>query len=154
MIIAKWLDEAKTLGSLTDVETGHVIILEPHVPGWDEFLKLGGAIETYAAPPPPSADEARAATPPVSRQQLFTALAEAGVITWAEAVAACNRGEVPAIVEGTLIALPVADQARARMKLGAFAMAHRLDPLVLLLGQAAGLSPEAIDQLFETARYL
>jgi hypothetical protein len=49
MTRAIWVNAEKTIGNVIDEKAGAVTVIEPGLPGWDEFAARGD-IEPYAAP--------------------------------------------------------------------------------------------------------
>lgn len=123
----------------------------PEKPSPEHVLANG---EWILPPVPDPVEAARAVMRPIPRAQLFKALYRAGLITGAEAVAATRLGEIPAFVDVLISQLPIDDQVAARCDFGGFAQAHRTNPLVDLMGQAAGMTPQQIDAFFVTAATL
>ena len=74
---------------------------------------------------------------------MFIGLLKAGLITEAEAMA--SGSATPAMVAKAILTLPVAEQAPARITFAQFTQASRLDPMVALLGAAAGMDAAAMD---------
>ena len=103
---------------------------------------VGLNLAPYVAPQP-DPNAGRAAMPPLSRRQVFIGLLKAGLITEAEAMA--SGSATPAMVAKAILTLPVAEQAPARITFAQFTQASRLDPMVALLGAAAGMDAAAMD---------
>lgn len=98
------------------------------VPGlliWDALLEAGIAIEPLPV-----------AVPAISDRQFAQALALAGTITEAEALAWAARGELPQAMEDALDQIPDTDGQRfgARMMLAAATSYERSHPLTEQLG--------------------
>jgi hypothetical protein len=145
MMVATWADEAHTM---VRVERDGAVLFVPADPGNLDFAALvdgGGEIGAYAAPPPPVPDS-------VSDRQFFQALALAGLISQAEALAAVQTGALPAPIAAIVDGLP--DQFGARMLLSGATTFERAHPLTDALGGALGYSPAQTDELFRAAAAL
>ena len=145
---ASWRTADHTILALTDA-TGHVVIVEPGHALWATAVQRDD-IAPFAidAIPDPSAEDIRAALPPLTRRQLFIALHRLGLITASEAVAAAATGTVPVSLEPLFGALPEPDQTDARVTFAAFQMAYRLDPMTAMIAGALGLSDSEIDAIW------
>lgn len=114
-----------------------------------EWLAQGGhTIAAYVAPPArvPSA---------VTRRQMLIALAQAGLITTAEAIAAAQSGTPPAVVQSVIDTLPTdAAKTAAKITWAAMSVAERDNPLVAALAAAVGMDSAAIDAFFINAATL
>ena len=89
--------------------------------------------------------------PVVSDRQFFQALAMAGDITEAEALAAVMTGTMPARIEDAVRALPADQQFGARMLLSGATTFDRHHPMVALLGQILDRDDAALDALWAAA---
>lgn len=88
----------------------------------------------------------------ISDRQFFQALANLGIITEAEAIAAVATGTLPALLDGLVEAIPdPAARFDARMKLCGAVEFSRSQPLVAALGSSFGWSPDQIDDLWRAA---
>lgn len=95
-----------------------------------------------------------AGLPAVSDRQFFQALALAGTITQAEALAAVMTGTLPAGIEAAVAALPEAERFAARMLLSGATTFERGHPMVAQLGAALGYDAAALDALWREAATL
>ena len=112
---------------------------------YNAAIKLN--LKPYVAPEPnPDAD--RAVLPPLSRRQVFIGLVATGLITEAEALASGTA--MPALVEAAIMTLPKDAQSPARLTFAMFVEARRMDPIVALLGAAAGMDDAALDAFWTT----
>lgn len=97
-----------------------------------------------------SASDARAAwraTREVSKLDLVLAMAGAGLISPASAIAAAGGG-IPAEFEPVVAAMPPGPQTEARIRWAGAATIPRLSPLILVVQAATGMTDEAADALF------
>ncbi|ACK81238.1 hypothetical protein [Methylorubrum extorquens] len=97
-----------------------------------------------------------AALPSISDRQFAQALALAGTITEAEALAWAARGELPQAMEDALDQIPDTDGQRfgARMMLAAATTYERRLPLTEQLGALLGYDAAALDALWTRAATL
>ena len=93
---------------------------------------------------------ARRAEMSLTPRQLFIGLGVSGILTPAEAVETAKTRNLPAIAEGAISSLSPADQLAARITWATMGVVLRNDPMVDLLGSAAGLTPDQIDEFFAT----
>lgn len=114
---------------------------------YDAALKAKPA--PYVAPPPPSPESLRPAMQ-LTRRQVFIGMADAGLITAPEAIAAAAIGTPPAAVEAAFMAMPPAQQTPARITFGAFQTAYRDDPMTALFQATAGMTGAQMDAFFTT----
>ncbi|BAQ44412.1 hypothetical protein [Methylobacterium aquaticum] len=91
---------------------------------------------------------------PISDRQFFQALAQAGTITQAEALAAVMTGTLPARIETAVAGLPDDQQFAARMMLSGATTFERGHPMVEQLGAALGYEGKALDELWAAAAAL
>jgi hypothetical protein len=98
-----------------------------------------------APPPVPSA---------ISRRQLLIALAQAGLITEAEALAAARTGEVPAAIDAVFSALPKEQALAARITWATMTVVERNHPLIQAVINANLATAEQVDALFRAAAEL
>ena len=96
----------------------------------------------------------RPVPPEISDRQFFQALAIAGIISEADALAAVMTGDLPAAFEAFVAALPAGEQFGARMALSGATIFRRDHPLTAAFGAASGKSPAEIDELFRLAASL
>ncbi|MDP2062400.1 MAG: hypothetical protein Q8J98_04760 [Phaeovulum sp.] len=127
--------------------------VSPAVAGWSnaDGFALVAAPEAAAEAlslPEPTAEERRAALPPLSRRQVFIGLVASGLATAQEVLAISASGTVPAVIEAAFAAMPEPQQSYARITLAEFTVAQRLDPTTLLLQAAAGLTDAELDAFF------
>lgn len=87
----------------------------------------------------------------ISDRQFFQALASAGAITQAEALAAVMTGTLPAPIAAAVEALPEAERFPARMLLSGATTFERGHPMVAQLGAALGYDDAALDALWSAA---
>ena len=105
-----------------------------------DWVAAGGVIAPYVAPAP--------AVITLTNRQLFFALALAGMITEAEALAAGRTGEVPAAVEAEFAKLPPTDAFLARLTWATMREVRRDHPLIAVM-VAANLATDAqVDAVF------
>jgi len=104
-------------------------------------------IEALCNPPPPVPDV-------ISRRQLLIALAAAGLITEAEALAAAKTGEVPAAIDAVFAQLPSEQALAARITWATMTQVERMHPLVQAIINANIVTAEQVDTLFRTAAQL
>jgi hypothetical protein len=100
----------------------------------------------------------RNAPPPVpaaiSRRQLLIALAQAKLITEAEALTAAKTGEVPAVIDKVFAALPEDQALAARITWATMTVVEHDHPLIQAVIRAKIATPEQIDALFRAAATL
>jgi hypothetical protein len=100
----------------------------------------------------------RNAPPPVpnviTRRQLLIALAQAGLISEAEALAAAKTGEVPAAIDAVFGALPKEQALAAQITWATMTQVERSHPLVQALIDAKVATAEQVDALFRAAAQL
>jgi hypothetical protein len=100
----------------------------------------------------------RNAPPPVptviSRRQLLIALANAKLITEAEALAAAKTGEVPAAIDAVFAALPKEQALAARITWATMTVVERDHPLIQAVIDAKIVTAERADALFRQAAEL
>lgn len=94
----------------------------------------------------------RPVQPEISDRQFFQALAIAGIISEADALAAVQTGALPAPIAAIIDAMP--DQFAARMLLSGATTFERRHPLTDALASALGYSPAQTDELFRAAAAL
>jgi hypothetical protein len=119
----------------------------------------GETIVRDATPAEAAEIEARRNTPPsapaaVSRRQLLIALAQAKLITEAEAIAAAKMGEVPAVIDKVFAALPKDQALAAKITWATMTMVERNHPLIQAVIDTKLATPEQIDALFRAAATL
>ncbi|CAO4134746.1 hypothetical protein [Methylorubrum extorquens] len=141
------LDVGEELATLVGPVEADIVPM-PGLLVWDA-LRLAG-IE----PVPPSA--VPASPPVISDRQFAQALALAGTITEAEALAWAARGELPQAMEDALDQIPEAENQRfgARMMLAAATTYERNHPLTEQLGALLGYDAAALDALWTRAAAL
>ena len=105
-------------------------------------------VPQLVTPAGPTLEEARVALPPLSRRQVFIGLMASKLITEAEALASGTA--MPAMVEAAIKTLPKDSQSPARLTFAMFVEARRMDPIVALLGAAAGMDDAALDAFWTT----
>jgi hypothetical protein len=98
-----------------------------------------------APPPVPSA---------ISRRQLLIALAQAKLITEAEALAAARTGEMPAAIDAAFAQLPPEQSLAARITWATMTVVERDHPLVQAVIDARLATAEQVDALFQAAAKL
>lgn len=103
-------------------------------------------------PPPPSPP--LAVPDIISRRQLLIALAQAGLITEAEALAAARTGDVPAAIDAVFAQLPGEQALAARITWATMTRVERSHPLVQAIINAQLATAEQMDALFQTAAAL
>jgi hypothetical protein len=104
-------------------------------------------IEALRNAPPPVPDA-------ISRRQLLIALAQAKLITEAEALAAAKTGEVPAAIDAVFAALPKDQALAAQITWATMTVVERAHPLVQALIDARVATAEQVDALFQAAAKL
>lgn len=147
--IAVTLDDGDVLGDLVGPTVAAVPV---DVPSNRESADLAVLIEgglTVAPWAPPYASPSA-----VSDRQFFQALADAGTITQAEALAAVRTGDLPAGIEAAVKALPDGQQFAARMLLSGATTFERGHPMVAQLGSGLGYDDKALDALWTAAAAL
>ncbi|MCW1842226.1 hypothetical protein [Prosthecomicrobium hirschii] len=87
----------------------------------------------------------------VSDRQFFQALAMAGLVTEAEALAAVRTGDIPAALQAVIDALPEPERFTATMLVSGAVEFRRDHPLVEAVRLARGMTAEAVDDLFRLA---
>lgn len=102
-------------------------------------------------PPPPAQDSPldRQAMQ-LTRRQVFIGMADAGLITAPEAIAAAAIGTPPAAVEAAFLLMPPAQQTPARITFAAFQTAYRTDPMTALFQATAKMTDAQMDTFFAT----
>jgi hypothetical protein len=90
----------------------------------------------------------------ISRRQLLLALAQMGLISGEEALAAAQTGAVPAAVQAVFDNMQPADKLSAQITWASMSVAERDHPLVLALAQANDMSAGEIDDFFRLAASL
>lgn len=118
----------------------------PVVSGWHWD---GAAFSAPVVVAPPAAVPAS-----ISRRQLLLALAGAGLITGAEALAAATTGAVPARIDKVFGALPADQALAARITWATMAVAERDHPLIGALIEAEVATAAEVDALFTSAATL
>ena len=83
----------------------------------------------------------------VTKTEFAVALANAGIITEAEAEA-WIEGVLPGIVAGAIATLPAGEQFAAKMQIKGTQTVRRSAPLLALLAVAASVDDAALDALF------
>ena len=107
-----------------------------------------GLVRVANPPPPP------APIPAISDRQFFQKLANDGLVTREEALAAVSTGALPAVLETYLAGLGPDDQFAARMLLSGATVFERAHPLTNAIGAAFGLAPSQVDLFFIAAAQL
>ncbi|UYW32528.1 hypothetical protein [Methylorubrum extorquens] len=122
---------------------------EPYRAIYDRLIADGVKPEPYRVPAPPIPEV-------ISDRQFAQALALAGTITEAEALAWAARGELPQAMEDALDHIPDADGQRfgARMMLAAATSYERHLALTEQLGTLLGYDAAALDALWIRAAAL
>jgi hypothetical protein len=100
----------------------------------------------------------RNAPPPVpaaiSRRQLLIALAQAKLVTEAEALAAAKTGEVPAVINQVFAALPKDQALAAQITWATMTVVERNHPLIQAVINAELATAEQVNTLFREAAKL
>ena len=112
------------------------------------YAEMGPHAAPYVPPPEPSAEELRAAIPPLSFAQLLTGLVAMEWITETEGLAWLKSEALPADIEQLIAGLPQEQQFPTTARAMRMTVAERMDPLVDALAAVRGFSPEQIDQFF------
>jgi hypothetical protein len=142
------------LAHVADGKVVNMIEVEPGaVPEWasdwpvaDEAgIGWGYDGEVFSAPAAPTAEEIAARLPPVSFSQILAGLVETEMISEVEGEAWLAGTGLPADVLAVIDTLPTGQQFRTRGKALRMSAAYRLDPLVVALGQARGMTTEQIN---------
>lgn len=143
LITAQYLDPDRTIYSRSDLPGASIPVdlANRHHAG---TLRLGIQIADYMAPPLPPPDQ-------VTTLALINAMAAAGWITDMEADMWVARTSLPAAAMTAILALPSAEQARARRCALGSDRCQRLDLVVQALATAAGADDAAIDAVFREA---
>lgn len=125
---------------------------------WPELIEAEGAGigwswdgESFTPPPPepePDPEERRASMQPLTFLQLMIGLVAEEWISEAEGEDWVD-GILPPAVEGAIAQLPAQEQFPAKARAKRFTIAERTDPLVAMLGQIEGKTPEELDAFFE-----
>jgi hypothetical protein len=120
------------------------------------FAEVAQAAQGEDLPPEPVP---LAASPPmeprvISRRQLLIALAAAGLISEAEALAAAKTGEVPAAIDAVFAALPDEQALAARITWATMTVVERSHPLIQAVINANIATAEQVDALFKAAAEL
>ena len=103
---------------------------------------------SYPSPtPPPVPDQ-------ISPRQFIQVLKSAGMISAQEAVAWATTNTLPAPVEAMIAAMPVQQQADARITIARMTVVERHDPLVEMLAVSQDMDDAAVDALFRAASIL
>lgn len=112
------------------------------------YVLVEGAVrEEYDiedAPPAP-------VPPSISDRQFFQAMALAGGITQAEALAAVRTGDIPAALAAIIAQMPAEAKFNAEMLLSGATVFERTHALTEQLGAAMGWTSAQIDELFRMA---
>jgi hypothetical protein len=90
----------------------------------------------------------------ISRRQLLIVLAQAKLITEAEALAAAKTGEVPAAIDAVFGALPKEQALAARITWATMTVVERNHPLIQAVINANLATAEQVDALFRAAAEL
>jgi hypothetical protein len=90
----------------------------------------------------------------ISDRQFFQALALAGKITDAEALAAVKTGDIPAAIQSFIDAMPSDQKFAAEMLLSGATVFDRNHPMTALLGSGMGWTSEQLDALWQAAAAL
>ncbi|MBB4066281.1 hypothetical protein [Gellertiella hungarica] len=112
-----------------------------------EWEAAGNTIPAFVPPPLPVPEE-------ISDRQFFHALAKAGLITEAEALAAVKTGDMPEAINDFVNTLPEDDRFDARMLLEGATIFRRSHPLTAAFGALYGMEPSDIDDLWRDAASL
>lgn len=87
----------------------------------------------------------------LTRRQMLLGLKAGGYITAQEAVDAAATGAIPAAVQAIFDNLPTQDERDdAAITWASMSVCERMNPLVIALGAANGLTAEQLDTFFET----
>lgn len=132
-------------------ETDAADAVEAEGAGW-EAARAAALAELDRLAALPLDHDPRPVPPEISDRQFFQALALAGLISQAEALAAVQTGALPAPIAAIVDGLP--DQFGARMLLSGATTFERANPLTDALGGALGYSPAQTDELFRAAAAL
>lgn len=111
--------------------------------------ELGITLTSEQTPEP-----ANVPLPALSRRQLLLGMAQAGLITMEEAIAAAQVGQVPNAIEAIFVTLVEPDQSAARVTWAAMSQAVRSDPLVDMLAAGRGIDPKTLDDLWVKWGYI
>lgn len=90
----------------------------------------------------------------ISRRQFFQQLCLSGFIDSEEAVSAVASGQVPAVFEQFIMALPQSEQFNARMILSGAMEFSRNHPFVAAIAAMQNLASEDVDNFFIAAAQL
>lgn len=136
---AVWANAEKSVGNLFD-DAGHCLVVEPGGDLWEEFLSFGDKIE--APPEEPRVDplQAERAAMVVSRLQARAALLQAGLLD-----------KVEKAVNGGLLTASATD-ALTRLAWNEATEFRRNSPTIAAISGLLGFGPEALDELFRSAR--
>ncbi len=111
------------------------------------LVAAGGSISQYQAPP--------ASVPEtISDRQFFQALAMAGTITTAEALAAVKTGDIPAALQSFVDTLPSDQQFAAEMLISGATTFSKSHPMTAILRAGMGWTSDQLDSLWLTASAL
>lgn len=115
-------------------------------------ITAAGNIAPYVPPDPPTAEELRAAMAPLTRRQLFIALASEGHLSEQDAEDAAAGSAIPAAIAAIFDTLPAAERRAARITFRSFTLAYRLDPMVPVILLASPNPPDdaALDTMWLT----
>lgn len=90
----------------------------------------------------------------ISDRQFFQRLAQMGVITPAEALAAVGPGEIPPAMGAIILQMPESERFAAQMLLTGATQFDRSHPMVAMFGGALGWSSAQLDDFWLTAAAL
>ena len=115
----------------------------------DGTAEIGWSYDGSAFAPPPTAPGPVPAV--VSDRQFFQALAIAGLVTEAEALAAVRTGDIPAALQAVVDAMPEGERFAATMLVSGAVEFRRDHPLVEAVRYARGMTSDELDDLFRLA---
>lgn len=146
-ITAQWDSSDRTMIRMTRGATTIFVPVDPENYDYLALIESGVEIGPYVSPPPPVPES-------VSDRQFFQALADAGLVSWDEALAAVKTGALPSRIVDVLAEMTEADRRRAEMLLSGATTFERRHPFTDALATALGYSSAQTDDLFRAAAAL
>jgi hypothetical protein len=107
-----------------------------------EWLRKGGKPDDPLPLPPPVS---------VARWQIFAQLAEDGIVSKEEALAAVKSGEIPETFTEAIAKLPAKSRFTAEIYLAGSPVLERHHPITAALAKALGWDDDALDTLWHKA---
>lgn len=134
-----------------DAETMTSEMVMPEDPGWLDAVAaaahFGNEIETSPIETPQQMIEARRAAAVMSRSEFLLRCTGLGVLSQSDALQAAH-GQIPDSVASLITSWPEQDRFEVQVRWAALTQIERNHPMILVLADLMGLTPEGLDMIF------